>query len=30
MCIDVVKGLKNKMKNLLSKGDQASEINAVF
>ena len=29
-CIDVVKGLKNKMKNLMSKADQTSDIKAVF
>lgn len=30
MCIDVVKGLKNKMKNLLTNGDQTSDIKNVF
>lgn len=30
MCINVVKGLKNKLKNLLTNGDQASDIENVF
>jgi hypothetical protein len=30
MCVDVVKGLKNKLKNLLIKADQPSEIKSVF
>ena len=30
MCVDVVKVLKNKLKNLLIKADQPSEIKSVF
>ena len=30
MCINVVKGLKNKMKNLLANSDQASDIKSIF